>query len=193
MWYANATPCANGSKLFEPYDYEVYSKVQSQFAGLSSGEKAQYRGAEHYATLKTGIELTPLNTNFRKMMEEISERLKSPSTTEALQIDTVFQSDLILNLLISLENEDHINEAKETIADLKNTIVDLTAQLTSVRAELANYKSVRGVIRIGQLEQENSNLRNELSWYEEIINRNSLRTYFSHHREKTYMRDKLNN
>lgn len=114
MWYANATPCANGSKLFEPYDYEAYSKVQSQFAGLSSGEKAQYRGAEHYATLKTGIELTPLNSNYRKMMEEITERLKSPATMETLPIDTVFQSDLIFNLLISLENEDHIKEVYKT-------------------------------------------------------------------------------
>jgi len=82
-----------------------------------------------------------------------------------------------------------LKEAKETIAELNNTITELKAQLTSVRVELANYKSIRGSIRAGQLEQENSDLHNKLRWYEEIINRNNLWTYFSNYRRKTYMRD----
>lgn len=110
MWYVNTSSCANSSKLFEPYDYETFRKIQSQYAELSSDEKAKYHGAEHYTTIQTGKELTPLNRNFLKIMDEVTERLKSTSTVETLQIDTVFQNDLILNLLTSLENEDYIKE-----------------------------------------------------------------------------------
>ena len=82
-----------------------------------------------------------------------------------------------------------LKEAKKTIADLKNTITDLKAQLAAAKAEIAKYKSVRGDLRTGQLEQENKDLRSKLRRYEEIIDRNSLWAYFSRHRGKTHMRD----
>lgn len=110
MWFVNATSCINGSKLFEAYDYETFGKIQRQYVELSSVEKAKYRGAEHYATIQTGKELTPLNKNFLKLMDEVTERLKSTPPMEPLQIDTTFQNDLMLNLLTSLENEDYIKE-----------------------------------------------------------------------------------
>ena len=82
-----------------------------------------------------------------------------------------------------------LKEAKKTIADLKNTISDLKAQLAAARAELSKYKSVRGDLRTGQLEQENRDLHSKLRRYDEVIDRNSLRAYFSHQRGKTHMRD----
>ena len=93
MWFVNATSCINGSKLFEAYDYETFGKIQRQYVELSSVEKAKYRGAEHYATIQTGKELTPLNKNFLKLMDEVTERLKSTPPMEPLQIDTTFQND----------------------------------------------------------------------------------------------------
>ena len=82
-----------------------------------------------------------------------------------------------------------LKEAKKTIADLKNTISNLKAQLAAARAELSKYKSVRGDLRTGQLEQENRDFRSKLCRYDEIIDRNSLWAYFSHQRGKTHMRD----
>ena len=82
-----------------------------------------------------------------------------------------------------------LKDAKKTIADLKNTITDLKAQLAAAKAEVAKYKSVRGDLRTGQLEQENKDLRSKLRRYEEIIDRNSLWAYFSRHRGKTHTRD----
>lgn len=82
-----------------------------------------------------------------------------------------------------------LKEAKKTIADLKNTITDLKAQLAAARVELSKYKSVRGDLRTGQLEQESKDLHSKLRRYEEIIDRNSLWAYFSRHRGKTHMRD----
>ena len=82
-----------------------------------------------------------------------------------------------------------LKEAKKTIAELKGTITDLKAKLAEVTKELAEYKSARGQIRTGQLEQENKDLRSKLRRYEEVIDRNSLWEYFFRHRGKTHMRD----
>lgn len=82
-----------------------------------------------------------------------------------------------------------LKEAKKTIAELKDTITDLKARLAEVTKELEEYKSARGQIRTGQLEQENKDLRKKLSRYEEIIAQNSLWAYFSRHRGKTHMRE----
>ena len=82
-----------------------------------------------------------------------------------------------------------LKEAKKTIVDLKNAITDLKVQLAAARAELSKYKSVRGDLRTGQLEQENKDLRSKLRRYEEIIDKNSLRAYFSRQRGKTHTRD----
>ena len=82
-----------------------------------------------------------------------------------------------------------LKEAKKTIAELKSTIADLKAQLAAAKAEIAMYKSVRGDLRTGQLEQENKDLRSKLRRYEEIIDRNNLWAYFSRYKGKTHMRD----
>lgn len=77
-----------------------------------------------------------------------------------------------------------LKEAKKTIAELKDTITDLKAKLAEVTKELAEYKSTRGQICIGQLEQENRDLRKKLSRYEDVIARNDLLGYFDNSREK---------
>lgn len=50
--------------------------------------------------------------------------------------------------------------------------------------ELAQYKSVRGQLRVAELEQENDRLRKRLCTYEDIISRNNLWSYFSKHKDK---------
>lgn len=78
-----------------------------------------------------------------------------------------------------------LKEAKKTIAELKDTITDLKAKLAEVTKELAEYKSTRGQIRTGQLEQENKDLRKKLSRYEDVIARYNLWGYFSKNKGKT--------
>ena len=82
-----------------------------------------------------------------------------------------------------------LKEAKKTIADLKAKIESLVTELSAVKAELAQYKSVRGNIDRGRLEQENDRLRSRLRTYEDVISRNNLWSYFSRHRGKTPTRD----
>lgn len=58
-------------------------------------------------------------------------------------------------------------------------ISELKAKVAALTAELAEYKSVRGQLRIADLEQENGNLRSKLRSYENVISRNNLWSYFS--------------
>lgn len=110
FWFAKTTPCTSGTKLFEVFDFQTYESYQQEFLALTPEKKGAYKGAEHYAFLKHGQQPVPLNFNFKKISDEINERLLHGHASEMLVIDTVFQSDLIMNLLISLENEDYIKE-----------------------------------------------------------------------------------
>ena len=74
-----------------------------------------------------------------------------------------------------------LKDAKKTIADLKAKIESLVAELTAVKEELAQYKSVRGQLHTADLEKENDRLRKRLRTYEDVISRNNLWSYFSHH------------
>jgi len=82
-----------------------------------------------------------------------------------------------------------LKEARNTIADLKAKVQSLAAELSAVKAEMAQFKSVRGQLRTAELEQENDSLRSKLCSYETVIDRNNLRSYFSHNRGKTNTRD----
>ena len=108
QWSASATPVQNGSRLFDPFDVDTYKQAFQDFNALCIEDKKKYKGVEEYITQKTGIVCTPLNQNYKKLHEEIISRLSNPLAIEPLVIDTVFQRDLIINLLLSLENENYI-------------------------------------------------------------------------------------
>ena len=67
----------------------------------------------------------------------------------------------------------------EATAIIRN---ELKAKVAALTAELAEYKSVRGQLRIVDLEKENGELRGKLRKYEDVISRHNLWSYFSQHR-----------
>ena len=75
-----------------------------------------------------------------------------------------------------------LDAAMKMISELKATVAALTT-------ELAEYKSIRGQLRIAELQQENGDLRNKLRSYEDTISRNHLWDFFSCHKAKTTTRD----
>ena len=110
QWIVNSSPVQNGSKLFESFDITAYKQAFQDYHSLSNADKNQYKGVEDYALKTKGIVCNSLNQSYRKMYEEIEARFSNPLATEPLVIDTVFQKDLILNILSSLENENYIKE-----------------------------------------------------------------------------------
>ena len=83
-----------------------------------------------------------------------------------------------------------LKEAEKTIAELKAVIADLKVKLTAATKELSGHKSVRGKIRMLELERENDSLRDKLNSYEDVIDKNNLWAYFSRDREKARTRNK---
>lgn len=75
-----------------------------------------------------------------------------------------------------------LEAAMKMISELKTKVAALTA-------ELAEYKFVRGQLRVAELEQENGDLRNKLRSYEDTISRNHLWNLFPCHKAKTATRD----
>lgn len=74
----------------------------------------------------------------------------------------------------------------EATAIIRN---ELKAKVAALTAELAEYKSVRGQLRIVDLEKENGELRGKLRKYEDVISRHNLWSYFSQHRRSEIDRE----
>lgn len=73
----------------------------------------------------------------------------------------------------------------------KRLIAELKAEIASLKKELLEYKSVYNSLRTAELERENSMLRRKLGDYESVIQRNNLRRFFRHRREKAAKRDEV--
>lgn len=110
QWSVSSVLAANSNKLFEPFDISRYRQAIKAYDEMPPEEKRNYRGREHYVSQTSGIELSPLNNGYRRIVEEMEARFSNPLDYEPLLIDTVFQKDLIINLLSSIENENYIKE-----------------------------------------------------------------------------------
>ena len=75
------------------------------------------------------------------------------------------------------------------IEELKSKIKSLIAENSSLRDELSKYKSVRNKQNTPNLEQENERLRSRVRTYEEVISQNKLWHLFGKGRGKTHTRD----
>ena len=68
-------------------------------------------------------------------------------------------------------------------------IAKLKAEIDGLKQEISDYKSVRGKLRAAELERENTELREKVRSYEDVIQRNNLWRFFHPHREKAVTRD----
>ena len=90
----------------------------------------------------------------------------------------------------------YVQECKESklqkaLDAAMKTISELKAKAATLTAELTECKSVRGQLRTLDLEKENRELRSKLCGYENVISRNNLWSYFSHHRKNKIGREEL--
>ena len=84
-----------------------------------------------------------------------------------------------------------LKDAKKTLAELKNIIADLKVQVATTSKELAEYKTIRGLLRTVKLEQKNDWLRKRLRTNEDVISHNNLWPYFSKHKEKAIVKKEI--
>lgn len=184
---------------------EALSEIMLEH-GIEWEQKGEHR--EHLSVLEYKREQ---RTQELAELEQTIERVQQQQVS-IKAVEQIEAKPLPLSSKVALEREDYqalvtaaqkfvvqekqegklkklLKEAKKTIADLKAKIEALFTELSAVKAELAQYKSVRGQLRIADLEQENDRLRSRLRTYEDMISRNNLWSYFSRHKEKVSKKD----
>lgn len=109
-WKASFSPTGNTNKLFEPFDMEKYESLEQSFKTLSPTEKQRYKGIGDYICQSGGPELTPLRSNYKKMCEEIHIQIAKGSFYDILPMDIYMPENVIMDLLMSLENENYIKD-----------------------------------------------------------------------------------
>ena len=67
-----------------------------------------------------------------------------------------------------------LQAAEKTITGLKAKVTELTETISSLTRQLDQYRSVRGQLTVGSLQQENKELKQRNSLYKSIIEQNGL-------------------
>ena len=109
-WISKKTPTNSGQKLFHPCDYRAYQEKKSEYDNLSPTEKAKYKGAEDYIKKTGGPIISSLNKNYMLLVEEINAQLQSSNVLELFPIETIDHDIEIQDLLLSLEDEEHLKD-----------------------------------------------------------------------------------
>ena len=133
--------------------------------------------------------------SLEKKIEKIQKQQVAVQAVEQIEPHAVpFSSKVMLDRfeyenLVAVAKKFYVQERKESklqkaLDAAMKMISELKAKVAALTAELVEYKSVRGQLRIADLEKENSELRSKLRGYENIISRNNLWSYFSRHKEK---------
>ena len=113
-WIVKVTATEKGQKLFQSCDYSLYKKKKAAFETLPKNEKALYKGADDYIKKNGGPELNSLNRNYMLLVEEIDAQVRSDNVLEVFPIETIDHDIEIQDLLLSLEDEKHLQEIYKT-------------------------------------------------------------------------------
>ncbi len=86
-------------------------------------------------------------------------------------------------MVISAAKKHVVQDKKESklqkLLDAANKVIaELKAKVEALTRELAEYKSIRGKLRVADLERENERLGSRIRGYEEVIERNNLWRFF---------------
>jgi len=77
-----------------------------------------------------------------------------------------------------------LQAAEKTITGLKAKVTELTETISSLTRQLDQYRSVRGQLTIGSLQQENKELKQRNSFYKSIIEQHGLAHLLGRNKEQ---------
>lgn len=197
----------------KPVLRKSYSVLQDDFfqamrnAGYTDVERGERGSSEEHLTvtqfkvereqerLEQLTAQTQQAASLEKKIEKIQKQQVAVQKVEQIEPHAVpFSSKVMLDRseyenLAAAAKKFYVQERKESklqkaLDAAMKMISELKAKVAALTAELVEYKSVRGQLRIVDLEKENSELRSKLRGYENVISRNNLWSYFSRHKEK---------
>lgn len=101
----------NPNKLFEPFDLEKYNSLAEIYKSLGPDQKSLHKGMDDYIVKNGGPDITPLNRNYKLIIEENQKRMESDVVPELYKVDAFSREESIQDLLSSFENDSYIKEA----------------------------------------------------------------------------------
>lgn len=155
---------------------------------LSVLEYKREQRAQELAELEQTIEKAQQQRVSIKAVEQI-EAKPLPLTSKVV-VEREDYDKLVTAAQKYVVQEKKEGKLKKLLKEAKETISDLTEKLAAALNELAALKSIRGGLRVAELEQENSRFKEKVRRYEETIERNELWSFFTQHRRTLPTRDK---
>lgn len=110
QWSAKCISSPKGNKIFEEFDLRKYNELGKKFMELSKEEMKKYNSRDAFIVKSGGPELNNLRQNYKKIVEEMEEEMSKDIFYDFLPIDIYMQKNVIMDLLMSLENENYIKE-----------------------------------------------------------------------------------
>ena len=107
-WFATALPSTTGNHFIEAFDITSYNKLNNAYASLDIEEKKKYKGIEDYIARNGGPSLSSEERNYKKYIDEITEKQNCGKTYSILPVDLYSENNTIMDLLSSLETENYI-------------------------------------------------------------------------------------
>jgi len=82
-----------------------------------------------------------------------------------------------------------LKAAEKTIAALKAKVAELTETVSALTKQLDQYRSIRGQLTVGSLQQENKELKQRNSFYKSIIEQHGLAHLLGRNKDQQQTRD----
>ena len=155
---------------------------------LSVLEYKKEQRAYELAELEQTIQKVQLQQVSIKAVEQIE--IKPLPLTSKVVVEREDYDRLVTAAQKYVVQEKKESKLKKLLKDARATITDLTDKLSATLKELAALKSIRGGLRVTELEQENSCLKEKIRRYEDVIERSGLRNLFNQPQRTPSTRDK---
>ena len=82
-----------------------------------------------------------------------------------------------------------LKAAEKTIAGLKAKVAELTRTISELTKQIDQYRSIRGQLTVGSLQQENKDLKQRNSFYKSIIEQHGLAHLLGRNKDQRQTRD----
>lgn len=109
-WMKKTCQSGNSNLIVEAFDLGEHARLRNQFLALPADEKKKYKGIEDYIYRCGGLEMTKGRLNYRKIMEEVEQQMSGGGYFDILPVGGYMQETVIMDLLMSLENENYIKD-----------------------------------------------------------------------------------
>jgi len=157
-------------------DYKKVQRVKEVAALEKTIEKLQNKQVDVQAVKQIEVKNVPLSS--KVMLEK--EGYKTLVTAAQKYVVQVKKERKLEKLL---------QAAEKTIAGLKTKILELTETVSALTRQLDQYRSVRGQLNMGSLQQENKELKQRNSFYKSIIEQHGLAHLLGRNKDQQQTRD----